>query len=162
MQDCSQMNLPGSLSSLASQVKVKVGIRSMPIGNNVLSNATLLSNAIFYVNSCSHKQSSVELKIKFSLLIILIVLECESSKICYHCLLFYTLMAAGNLNNLDPSLNEIPSHSSTVRVSADCKHSTRKARSQIQSASLHTDSENCDPCTRYSTSVHLILILNNE
>ncbi|XP_058270883.1 rap guanine nucleotide exchange factor 6 isoform X3 [Hemibagrus wyckioides] len=103
LQDCSQMNLPGSLSSLASQVKVKVGIRSMPIGNNV------------------HNGYGI-----------------------------------GNLNSLDPSLNEIPSHSSTVRISADCMHSTRKARSQIQSASLHTDSENCHPCTSLSLVRNLV------
>ncbi|KAK3524517.1 hypothetical protein QTP70_029827 [Hemibagrus guttatus] len=103
LQDCSQLNLPGSLSSLSSQAKVKVGIGSMPIGNNV-----------------------------------------------------HNGYGKGNLNNLDSSLNEIPSHSSTIRSSADCMHSTRKARSQIQSASLHTDSKNCQPCTSLSLVRNLV------
>ncbi|GAA6070504.1 rap guanine nucleotide exchange factor 6 isoform X1, partial [Tachysurus ichikawai] len=50
----------------------------------------------------------------------------------------------GNLNNLDPTLNEILAHSSTIRSSPDCM---QKARSQIQSASLHIGSENYQSCT---------------
>ncbi|KAK2827456.1 hypothetical protein Q7C36_018382 [Tachysurus vachellii] len=50
------------------------------------------------------------------------------------------ITAHSNLNNLDPTLNEILAHSSTIRSSPDCM---QKARSQIQSASLHIDSENC-------------------
>lgn len=75
--------------------------------------------------------------------------------------LCYTLMAAGKLKNLDSSPSESPSHSSIgSNCSVDCMHSPRKARRQIQSASLHTALENCQPRTRYSTSLHLILMLS--
>lgn len=33
LQDCSPLNLPGSLSSLANEAKVKVGNRSMAVDN---------------------------------------------------------------------------------------------------------------------------------
>ncbi|XP_026796762.1 rap guanine nucleotide exchange factor 6 isoform X3 [Pangasianodon hypophthalmus] len=69
------------------------------------------------------------------------------------------MTAHSKLDNSDSSHSEIPSHSSIVsNSSVDCMHSTRKARSQIQSASLHTASENCQPCT----SLSLVRNLGNQ
>ncbi|XP_060791811.1 rap guanine nucleotide exchange factor 6 isoform X3 [Neoarius graeffei] len=105
LQDCSPLNLPGSLSSLANEPKVKVGNRSMAVDNIDV-----------------HDSDGI-----------------------------------GKLNNSDSSHTEIPSHSSTVsNCSVDSMHSTRKARSQIQSASLHTASENYQPCTSLSLVRNLV------
>ncbi|XP_053504654.1 rap guanine nucleotide exchange factor 6 isoform X1 [Ictalurus furcatus] len=96
LQDCSQLNLPGSKSSFANEDKVKVGNRSMTVVNNGVQDS----------------------------------------------------YGKGKLGNMDSSHSEIPSHSNIVsNCSVNCLHSTRKARSQIQSVSPHTASENSQPCT---------------